>query len=246
MTHTEVTRSLGDLIAHLDKRQARLVQEIAEAQAGVRAVLSQDAAARYLGISTRTLYSMVQRREGPPHEKRVGTSRSMNERVYYPFPQLKAWKDARTQYDSPEAREQLREESRRARLRAELAEAEAQADALRRALRESGDRRIMAFDGLTSLTQPHPWIFDGNRVLGHALIVSDDDLEQDDLIWLTLHEALAEEWTNLEAHEHFTAIYVGVLESATQQAQSWHRRLRLKAEANKASPIDRSGTIRDL
>lgn len=245
MTSTEVTRSLGELIAHLDKRQARLVQEIAEAQAGVRAVLSQDAAARYLGISTRTLYSMVQRREGPPHEKRVGTSRSMNERVYYPFEQLKAWKDARTQYDSPEAREQLREESRRARLRAELAEAEAQADALRRALRESGDRRIMAFDGLDSLTQPHPWVFDGNRMLGHALIVSDEALEEGDLIWLSLHEALTEEWADLPAHERFTDIYVAVLEEAANLAKSHHKRMRLAAIAAQVH-TDTRGTIRDL
>lgn len=233
MTTIPVGRSIEDLVAHLDKRQARLVQEIAEAQAGVRASLSQDAAARYLGISTRSLYTLVQQKEGPPHEKRIGSSRSMNERVYYPFEPLKAWKDARTRFDSPEQRENLREEAKRARLRAELAEMEARAASLRKALRESGDRRIMAFDGLASATEPHPWIFDGERLLGHALVVSDDDLEDGDLVWLSLDEALLEDWVDLERHEHFTAAYVAALNQSIQRAESHHKRLRLMAEVGK-------------
>lgn len=228
MKTLEVSRDADALLALLDQREAKHIQEIAEAQAGVRAVVSRDAAARFLGMSTKTLYRIIQKGEGPPFVKRSVGSRSQNERVYFPYPQLNAWKEAQTQYSSPDQRQKLREEAERARLRAELANLEAQAAALRRALRESGDLRIMAFEGLTSLTEPHPWVMDQSRVLGHALIVSDQDLEEGDLIWLSLEEALAEDWADLAAHGQFTEIYVAVLQHATMYAESYHRRLRLK------------------
>ena len=246
MNTIAVSRNVDTLLAHLDQREARHVQEIAEAQAGVRAVVSRDAAARFLGLSTKTLYRLLQKGEGPPYEKREGGSRSQNERVYFPFPQLKAWKDAQTLYSSPEQRDQLREEAHRNDLRRQLDELERAAAALRTALRESGDRRIMAFDGLASLNAPHPWVFDGTRLLGHALIVSDDDLAAGELIWLALDEALLEDWVNLEQHEHFTDIFVGACNGAIQVAQSQHRRLRLRAEADKAHPSNDRVIRRDL
>lgn len=225
MKTLEVSRDADALLALLDQREAKHIQELAEAQAGVRAVVSRDAAARFLGMSTKTLYRIIQKGEGPPFVKRSVGSRSQNERVYFPYPQLNAWKEAQTQYSSPDQRQKLREEAERARLRAELANLEAQAAALRRALRESGDLRIMAFEGLTSLTEPHPWVMGPSRVLGHALIVSDQDLEEGDLIWLSLEEALAEDWADLAAHGQFTEIYVGVLQHTAMFAESYHRRL---------------------
>ena len=245
MKTVEVSRDADALLALLDQREAKHIQELAEAQAGVRAVVSREAAARFLGMSTKTLYRIIQKGEGPPFVKRSVGSRSQNERVYFPYPQLNAWKEAQTQYSSPDQRQKLREEAERARLRAELANLEAQAAALRRALRESGDLRIMAFEGLTSLTEPHPWVMGPSRVLGHALIVSDQDLEEGDLIWLSLEEALAEDWADLAAHGQLTEIYAAVLEEAAQLATNNHKRKRLALIAEQAK-TDTRGPIRDL
>ena len=233
MTTIPVARSVEALDADIASRNAKLDDEIQRAKAGTLAQLSQPAALRFLGISRSTLYRMIQAGDGPPHVKRPGSSRSQNERLYFPFNDLKTWQDARTHFDSPEVREQHREEAKRNALRAELAEMEARAASLRKALRESGDRRIMAFDSLASAAEPHPWIFDGERLLGHALVVSDDDLEDGELVWLSLDEALLEEWVDLERHEHFTAAYVAALNQSIQRAESHHKRLRLVAEVGK-------------
>lgn len=246
MTTITVVRGADELLAAKQRKLERVDREIADAKAGHTSKVSRAAAARYLNVSLTTLGEWMKAGKGPPFIKNEASSGAMNQHIHFPWDELVAWDKAGTQYSSPEQREKLREEAERARLRSELAQLEAQAAALRQALRESGDRRIMAFEGLSSLTQSHPWVFDGSRLLGHALIVSDEALEAGDLIWLSLDDALAEDWADLTAHEHFTDIYVGVLDITARNAQSWHRRLRLKAEAEKAGPIDGSGAVRAL
>jgi hypothetical protein len=241
-----VARGADEFVSARQRKLERLDREIADAQAGAKSKVSRAAAARYLDMSLTTLGELMKAGKGPPHIKNDAASAAMNQHIHFPWPELVTWDQARTVYSSPEQREQLQEESKRVALRRELADLEAQAATLRRALRESGDRRIMAFDGVAALTEPHPWIFDGDRLLGHALIVSDDDLEDGDWVYLSLEDALLEDWVDLERHEHFTAAFVGALNAAIGQAQSYHKRLRLLAEANKHHRDDDRGIRRDL
>lgn len=233
MTTIAVVRGTDAFMSAQQRKIARIDQEIADAQAGVKSKVSRAAAARYLDMSLTTLGELMKAGKGPPHIKNAATSGAMNQHIHFPWDELVAWDKARTHYDSPEAREQIQEEARRAALQRQLHDLETQAAALRKALRESGDRRIMAFDGLVSTTEPHPWIFDGERLLGHALVVSDDDLEAGELVWLSLDEALLEDWVDLERHEHFTAAFVAALNQSIQRAESHHKRLRLMAEVGK-------------
>ena len=246
MTTITVARGADEFLSAQQKKLERLDREIADAKAGAKSKVSRAAAARYLDMSLTTLGELMKAGKGPPFVKNEAASAAMNQHIHFPWQDLVAWDQARTTYNSPEQREQLEEESKRVALRRQLADLEAQAAALRKALRESGDRRIMAFGGLPSITEPHPWIFDGTRLQGHALIVSEEVLEAGEIIWLSLDEALQEDWADLSQHEHFTEIYVGVLNNATQVAQSQHRRLRLIAEADKARTTDDRAIRRDL
>lgn len=246
MTTITVARGADEFLSAQQKKLKRLDREIADAKAGAKSKVSRAAAARYLDMSLTTLGELMKAGKGPPFVKNEAASAAMNQHIHFPWQDLVAWDQARTTYNSPEQREQLEEESKRVALRRQLADLEAQAAALRKALRESGDRRIMAFDNVASLTTPNPWIFDGDRLLGHALIVSDEDLEEGDLIYLMLEEALLEDWVDLERHEHFTAAYVGALNAAATMAQTHHKRLRLLAEANKARTTDDRAIRRDL
>ena len=246
MTTIAVVRGADEFLSAQQKKLERLDREIADAKAGAKSKVSRAAAARYLDMSLTTLGELMKAGKGPPFVKNEAASAAMNQHIHFPWPELVAWDQARTTYNSPKQREQLEEESKRVALRRQLADLEAQAAALRKALRESGDRRIMAFGGLPSIAEPHPWIFDGTRLQGHALIVSEEVLEAGEIIWLSLDEALQEDWADLSQHEHFTEIYVGVLNNATQVAQSQHRRWRLIAEADKARTTDNRAIRRDL
>lgn len=241
-----VVRGAEEFDAARQRKWERLDREIVDAKAGVKSKVSRAAAARYLDLSLTTLGELMKAGKGPPYLKNEAAGQAANQHVHFPWQELVVWDQARTSYSSPEQREQLEEESKRVALRRQLAELEAQAAALRRALRESGDRRIMAFEGVAALTEPHPWIFDGDRLLGHALIVSETDLEAGELFTLSLAEALLEDWVDLERHEHFTAAYVGALNGAIAQAQSQHKRLRLMAEVSKHHRNEDRGIRRDL
>lgn len=231
MTTIAAVRSVDDYLAHVDQKSTLIQAQIEQAQAGQRAVLSRDAAAFYLGMSTKTLFRLIQKGEGPPYQKSAGTSRSANERVYFPFAELRAWHEARTQYSSPALRVALEEEAQRNALRQRLAALDAEAAALRKALRESGDRRVMSFEGLDSITSDQPWLFDGDKIVGHALTVV--DLDDYDVISMPLEEALLEDWQDINALEHFTEIYISVLEHGKQMATSSYRRQKLRTAAER-------------
>lgn len=233
MTSIEALRSMEQYLEHADKRQAKIEHEIAQAKDGLRAVLSREAAAAYLGISTKTLFRLIQRGEGPPYQKNEGTSRSNNERVYFPFDQLRTWQEARTQYSSPAQREKLAEEAKRNELRRRMAELEAEHAALQRALRESGDRKILAFDALTDLLAPHSWLLDGDSLAGHVLAVEDATLERGEVVVMTVEEALLEDWADIRAHAQMAEAFREVLAQASRVVDSWHKRMALQEHAHR-------------
>lgn len=235
MTTISAARDVEAYLTHVDEKTAQIQQQIEQAQAGQRAVLSREAAAFYLGMSTKTLFRLIQSGDGPPYQKSQGTSRSSNERVYFPFDALRTWHEARTQYSSPALRAALEEEAQRNALRQRLAALDAEAASLRKALRESGDRRVMGFDSLSSITCDQPWVFDGDTVLGHALTVSDIELSEGEIVSMPMEEALLEGWRDMDKLEHFTEIYVAVLEHGKQLVQSNLRRQKMMAIAEAAA-----------
>ncbi|MBJ6983962.1 hypothetical protein [Luteimonas sp. MC1750] len=227
MTSIEVVRSVEDFTDRAAHKQARLDTEIADAQAGLVSKVSRSAAARYLGMSLTTLAKLMSAGEGPPFIKNEATSRAANQHIHFPWRDLVAWDEARTQYDSPQAKQELREQAHRNELRRQLAQLEQQAQALRRALSDSGDRHILNFEGLASLTQPHPWVLNGDGLVGHALGVSAEALMAGDIDWLTVEEALACQWSDLEGQGQWLEVLSSTMERVEQTAQAWYRRMAL-------------------
>ena len=120
----------------------KIDQEILDAKRGVVASVSRYAAARYLGISPKKLWLLIESGEGPPHQKAIALGRALNQRVYFPFAELEMWQNARTLYPHPRKRRLLMEESERAKLRQELWELEERAELIRKRLRASGDNWV--------------------------------------------------------------------------------------------------------
>lgn len=118
---------------------AQLDQEILDAKKGVVANVSNKAAARYLGMSTRMLYDLINRLEGPPVLKALPTGKAQNQRVYFPFQELEVWNKARIQYPNPKKRRLVMEELECMRLRRELWSLEEQAERIRKQLSAVGD-----------------------------------------------------------------------------------------------------------
>ena len=229
MTTIAVVRGDQEFQDHMEKRLARLDREIEDARRGVVANISREAAARFLGVSTKTLYRQIQAGEGPPHQKAVSKGAGKNQHLRFPFPDLEAWDNARTQYGSPEDRQKLREEAARNAIRRQIAEQEAQLQALRNQLRDSGDRRVLAFEGVSSVAQPQPWIFDGDQIVGHALCVPVEDLDAGEVIFLSMDEALMEDWVKAEEREYFHEILASELRQAVARSEAWGRKMKLSA-----------------
>ena len=229
MTTIAVARGDGDYQDHMEKRLARLDREIEDARRGVVSNISREAAARFLNVSTKTLYRQIQAGEGPPHQKASSKGAGKNQHIRFPFPDLEAWNSDRTQYGSAGDRHKLREEADRNAIRRQIVEQEAQLQALRSQLRESGDRRVLAFEGASSVALPQPWVFDGDQVVGHALCVTVDVLDAGEVIVMSLDEALIEDWVNPEEREYFHEILASELRQAVARSEAWGRKMKLSA-----------------
>lgn len=117
----------------------KVEQEILDAKKGVLANVSNKAAARYLGISTKTLYHLVNSLEGPPVLKALPTGKARNQHLHFPFQELELWNKARIQYPNPKKRRLVMEELEWMRLRQELWSLEEQAERIRKQLNAVGD-----------------------------------------------------------------------------------------------------------
>ncbi|WP_282277197.1 hypothetical protein [Stenotrophomonas sp. PS02297] len=120
-------------------KQSKVDQEILDAKQGLVASLSNKAAARYLGVSVRTLFLLVESGDGPPVYKALATGSGKNQHKHFPFRELEQWNEARIQYPHPRKTRLLRQESERAQLRHELWDLEQRAEHLRKFLRAIDD-----------------------------------------------------------------------------------------------------------
>lgn len=221
----EAVRGVEELDARIRARQARLDEEIASAKAGVVSKVSRAAAARYLAMSPTTLAKLIAQGKGPPFVQNQPTSRAKNQHMRFPWDDLVAWDRARSQYASPQAKQDLLDEAKRNELRRKLAELEQQAQAVREALQESGDRRFLAFGSLADINQPHPWVLDGALLAGHALTVPPEVLEEGDIDWLTVEEALVMDWSDLTEQKRWLDVLLATMEKVGETAQAWYRRM---------------------
>lgn len=120
----------------------KIDQEILDAKRGVVASVSRYAAARYLGMSPKSLWLLLESGHGPPHQKGVAQGRALNQRVRFPFAELEMWHNAQTLYPHPRKRRLFMEEAERAKLRQELWDLEQRAELIRARLRASGDNWV--------------------------------------------------------------------------------------------------------
>lgn len=112
---------------------------------------------------------------------------------------------------------------------------------LRELIRESTTGDVIAQDrlknalanslqrGMACLAEEHPFIPSPNGLVDHALIhlQRGHDLPDEALVFLTLDEALAAEWSDIEAHARLTAIVLSYLEDVKAHAHARHEHMML-------------------
>lgn len=98
------------------------------------------------------------------------------------------------------------------------------------------DGGALRFATLTDMAAPQPWLVDEEgRVLGHALLVDDQDFEQAiDAVALSMEDVLLEDWRFVEEYEACAVVFRAATEASSMRQQSFGRRMRLQFEARKA------------
>jgi hypothetical protein len=174
-----------------ERRAAVYADEIQRAEAGTLANLSTGAAALWLGVDAKTLWTWRQGRNPPPFVQ-SGTGR--NAHVHYPFRELQDWNRARIQADPQEVR-RWRDEAERAELQKIEADLLAQLHAVQNRLKAQRDPRRMDW-----LAMRQPWVYHEGVILGSA---EDTPWDDADLVDLTPDEALDTPWASSEAAAPF-------------------------------------------
>lgn len=87
---------------------------------------------------------------------------------------------------------------------------------------EPASGRFATFE---DLTRDEPWIFEGERVVGHLLDAASaeevlDIIAQVDVRYLRLDEALTERWKAVGARRVYQALFMGTMEAAIGDVQS--------------------------
>ncbi len=149
------------------------------------ATIGVDLAALYLGVSVKTLARYRQNGDGPPYvQYQSSESKARNQRVNYLLGDLRAWRNAHRVKSTMQA----------------------------------AQVRGLTFTMLSDLTCPQPyWRSKDKGLIDHALRVTDEAFttylknHNFELIWISVEQALLEDWTNSEERNNWHSAYIEIL-----------------------------------
>ncbi|AYP22233.1 hypothetical protein [Pantoea agglomerans] len=149
------------------------------------ATVGVDLAALYLGVSVKTLARYRQNGDGPPYvQYQSSDSKARNQRVNYLLGDLRAWRNGHRVKSTMQA----------------------------------AQVRGLTFTMLSDLTCPQPfWKAGSKGLIDHALRVTDEAFKiylknhNFELIWLSVEQALLEDWINSEERNNWHSAYIEIL-----------------------------------
>lgn len=149
------------------------------------ATVGVDLAALYLGVSVKTLARYRQNGDGPPYvQYQSSDSKARNQRVNYLLGDLRAWRNGHRVKSTMQA----------------------------------AQVRGLTFTMLSDLTGPQPfWKAGSKGLIDHALRVTDEAFKiylknhNFELIWISVEQALLEDWINSEERNNWHSAYIEIL-----------------------------------
>jgi len=149
------------------------------------ATVGVDLAALYLGVSVKTLARYRQNGDGPPYvQYQSSDSKARNQRVNYLLGDLRAWRNGHRVKSTMQA----------------------------------AQVRGLTFTMLSDLTCPQPfWKAGSKGLIDHALRVTDEAFKiylknhNFELIWISVEQALLEDWINSEERNNWHSAYIEIL-----------------------------------
>ncbi|MBD8223229.1 hypothetical protein [Pantoea agglomerans] len=149
------------------------------------ATVGVDLAALYLGVSVKTLARYRQNGDGPPYvQYQSSDSKARNQRVNYLLGDLRAWRNSHRVKSTMQA----------------------------------AQVRGLTFTMLSDLTCPQPfWKAVSKGLIDHALRVTDEAFKiylknhNFELIWISVEQALLEDWINSEERNSWHSAYIDIL-----------------------------------
>lgn len=149
------------------------------------ATVGVDLAALYLGVSVKTLARYRQNGDGPPYvQYQSSDSKARNQRVNYLLGDLRAWRNGHRVKSTMQA----------------------------------AQVRGLTFTMISDLTCPQPfWKAGSKGLIDHALRVTDEAFKiylknhNFELIWLSVEQALLEDWINSEERNNWHSAYIEIL-----------------------------------
>ncbi|WP_432399851.1 hypothetical protein [Pantoea allii] len=149
------------------------------------ATVGVDLAALYLGVSVKTLARYRQNGDGPPYvQYQSSDSKARNQRINYLLGDLRAWRNGHRVKSTMQA----------------------------------AQVRGLTFTMLSDLTCPQPfWKAGSKGLIDHALRVTDEAFKiylknhNFELIWISVEQALLEDWINSEERNNWHSAYIEIL-----------------------------------
>ncbi|MGC0915355.1 hypothetical protein [Pantoea agglomerans] len=149
------------------------------------ATVGVDLAALYLGVSFKTLARYRQNGDGPPYvQYQSSDSKARNQRINYLLGDLRAWRNGHRVKSTMQA----------------------------------AQVRGLTFTMLSDLTCPQPfWKAVSKGLIDHALRVTDEAFKiylknhNFELIWISVEQALLEDWINSEERNNWHSAYIEIL-----------------------------------
>lgn len=149
------------------------------------ATVGVDLAALYLGVSVKTLARYRQNGDGPPYvQYQSSDSKARNQRINYLLGDLRAWRNGHRVKSTMQA----------------------------------AQVRGLTFTMLSDLTCPQPfWKAVSQGLIDHALRVTDEAFKiylknhNFELIWISVEQALLEDWINSEERNNWHSAYIEIL-----------------------------------
>ncbi|WP_210501100.1 hypothetical protein [Pantoea ananatis] len=149
------------------------------------ATVGVDLAALYLGVSVKTLARYRQNGDGPPYvQYQSSDSKARNQRINYLLGDLRAWRNGHRVKSTMQA----------------------------------AQVRGLTFTMLSDLTCPQPfWKAVSHGLIDHALRVTDEAFKiylknhNFELIWISVEQALLEDWINSEERNNWHSAYIEIL-----------------------------------
>jgi len=149
------------------------------------ATVGVELAALYLGVSVKTLARYRQNGDGPPYvQYQSSDSKARNQRINYLLGDLRAWRNGHRVKSTMQA----------------------------------AQVRGLTFTMLSDLTCPQPfWKAGSKGLIDHALRVTDEAFKiylknhNFELIWISVEQALLEDWINSEERNNWHSAYIEIL-----------------------------------